>query len=169
MRAPALLLGALLGWFGLLSAAQSHDARYALTTIDWNTDAKVLEVVHRLHTPHAFEAAALVQGTPNGEFQGTRSLAALGLYVDQRFSITDPQQGALVLGFVGAEVEGDYVFVYQEVRCENAPQVLAVRDDILADLQPSQINQVNIRLGEDSSTLVFTQATRGKALVSAAP
>lgn len=157
----AALMRALLALMFVSVAARAHDADFALTSMEWNDQAGALEVIHRLHTHHAFDAAAIEQ-RGGGDFAGTESLAALGLYVEKRFAIADGDDAPIKLDFVGAKIEGDYVFVYQEAPLETAPTELRVRNDILVDLRPSQVNQVNVRLNSVNRTLVFDDNRRGK-------
>ncbi|MEM9169315.1 MAG: DUF6702 family protein [Pseudomonadota bacterium] len=150
---------------GIAGAARAHDADYALTSVAWNADAGSLEVIHRIHTHQAFDAAASTAGNDApATFNGTKSLAALGLYVEKRFELTDGAGAPIPLEFVGAEIEGDYVLVYQEAARDAPPATIRVRNDILADLRPRQINHVNVMLDGPKRTLVFNEDRRGAFL-----
>jgi hypothetical protein len=60
----------------------------------------------------------------------------------------------LELDLVGAELDGEFVLVYQELGGE-LPDVIAVRNDILRDVLPAQVNHVNIAVGGEVRTLTF--------------
>ena len=134
---------------------RAHDADFALTTIEWNEAEDTLEIIHRLNTHHAFDAAALALTPSDGDFMSLKNLAALGLYVERHFALFDAQGIAIELEFVGAETQGDYALVYQEAKLVRAPDVLGVRNDILKDVQPGQINHVNITRRGKTRTLIF--------------
>jgi hypothetical protein len=84
--------------------------------------------------------------------------AQLALYVETRFSVAaiegDEIGAPLVLDLIGAEVDGDYVLVYQEFSGSLPPNV-AVRNDILRDIFPEQINHVNIAINQSVHSLIF--------------
>lgn len=60
----------------------------------------------------------------------------------------------LALRLIGAEVDGEFVLVYQEFT-EELPARFAVRNDILRDVFPEQINHVNIAMGGEVHSLTF--------------
>lgn len=84
--------------------------------------------------------------------------AKLALYVEQRFTVAalseDGVGAPLVLELIGAELNGQFVLVYQEFSGE-MPAKIAVRDDILRDIFPEQVNHVNIATGSEIRSLVF--------------
>jgi len=91
-------------------------------------------------------------------FFGPRSLAALGLYVEERFELHSSSEGELPLEFVGAELRAQDVLIYQEARHPPPPRRLKVRNAILTDIEPRQINQVNLILAQEIKTLMFDAA-----------
>jgi Domain of unknown function (DUF6702) len=134
--------------------AAAHRAPGSVSTIEYNRHTGMLEVVHRLHLHDAEIGVAAALDEPSLSLSKLESRAKVALYVAERFEIRS--EGAeLGLALVGAEITGDYLFVYQERRGE-LPQLIAVRDDILRDAFPAQINQVNISDGERVRTLSFT-------------
>ncbi|MDX2411204.1 MAG: hypothetical protein QNK34_04530, partial [Woeseiaceae bacterium] len=62
----------------------------------------------------------------------------------------------LALELVGAELDGDYALIYQEYPGQ-LPSEIAVRDDILRDLFPQQVNRVNVTTEAGTQSLVFKQ------------
>ena len=65
-------------------------------------------------------------------------------------------EGPLDIGLVGAELVGNYVFIYQEW-IEPLSANIFIKNDILREIYPLQINQVNIISGDSIRTLIFTE------------
>lgn len=133
--------------------AGAHRAPGSLSTIEFNPATGNTEIVHRLHSHDAelgvgtmIEMSALSVLTLEGR-------AHIALYVEDRFRI-ETESGPLSPSLVGAELAGDYLVVYQELE-GRLPAVIRVRDDILRDAFPEQINQVNIDTGGTVRSLVF--------------
>lgn len=159
-----LAFAALLG--GMLPAA-AHRAPGSLSTISFNPQTGMTEVVHRLHLHDAELGVAAVLDDASLSLSRLESRARVALYVEERFRL---QAGGaeLALNTIGAEISGDYLFVYQERRGE-LPGRYAVRDDILRDAFEGQVNQVNIDTNGVVRTLTFTGDDRWVAFDATAP
>ena len=123
----------------------AHRLNHALTDVVWRPDVRLLEVTHRLHLDDSARLLALV-GAPNGAFTAA-SLAALLRYTDAHFDLWG-QGGRVALAPVGAEIEGDTLYIYQEREDFPPPVSLKVSSRLLQDLWPRQVNQVNLRIGD---------------------
>jgi len=152
-----LVLGGLLACAGV----QAHRLPECLTTIGWNPDSGRSEIVHRLHGHDAELAVSRALGEPGLRLAELEGRAKLALYVEQRFAIAplvDGEPGELLaLELVGAELDGQWVLVFQEYPGE-LPQALAIRHEVLRDAYPDQVNQVNLVRAAGVRTLYF----RGK-------
>lgn len=135
------------------TVAHAHRAPGSLTTIEFNESTDKVEVVHRLHSHDAELGVGKVIGDPRLRATDLESRAKIALYVEAHFAIRAGGE-ILPLELVGAEVAGDYLLVYQE-REGRLPARIAVRDDILRDAFPGQVNQVNVTDGELVRTLAF--------------
>ena len=128
------------------------------TTVDADMDAirivttGNIEVIHRLHNHDAEQGVIAVHGDRSLTLDKLEGRARLALYVEERFivaSVTDDGIGApLALELVGAELDGDYILVYQEYNGE-LPTRIAVQNGILRDVFPEQVNHVNISTGAE--------------------
>lgn len=156
LKAALVLISALLH----VVSAQAHDADFALTSITWNADTRALEIIHRLHTHHAFDGAALILRQSKLAGTGPKEMAALGLYIERHFTVADGDGQALTPVFVGAELEGDDALVYQEVALPAAPTQLTIVNTILTALRPGQINHVTVAMPGIKKTLVFNADTQ---------
>lgn len=79
--------------------------------------------------------------------------AHIALYVEERFALRREGE-RLPLDLLGAEVVADYLLVYQEYP-EPLSGDIEFRDDILRDVFPAQVNQVNITHDAVVRTLMF--------------
>jgi hypothetical protein len=136
----------------------AHRMPGSLTLIELNEGAGTIEVTHRLHRHDAELGLASASDDPHLTFDDVESRARLALYVEQRFRIAacrdDGVAADIDLTLIGAELQADFIFVYQEAR-QALPRCIAVRNDILRDVLPAQANQVNIVSGEGVRTLMF--------------
>lgn len=157
-RARALLaLGALTAsLLGLgLDPAWAHRLAFSLSSVEWNAEDQSLEVIHRFHTHHAIDAVARAFETGAAAFDTLESQARLGVYVADRFALRAADGAPIPLEMVGVEVNGDFVFVFQEAPMAAEPATLTARSTILHEMFTDQRNQVNITLGGAAHTLNF--------------
>ncbi|ACI97723.1 DUF6702 family protein [Rhodospirillum centenum] len=167
MLARRRLLSLALAGLGLAGVAGApgpvlaHRAKAALTTIAWNPRSGTLEVVHRLHAHDAEIALNRVEKVAAPDLADLKTRAILALYVEKNFALADAAGAPLALTLVGAEVEMDHVYVYQELALPAPPAELAVRDTIMLDVFSDQLNQVNIDFSADGTGGVRTLMFRG--------
>jgi hypothetical protein len=86
--------------------------------------------------------------------------AQLALYVEERFGIAGAANGTpgdrLPLELIGAELDGEFVLVYQEY-AGDLPGTIAIRDDILRDVFPDQVNHVNVAAAGEVRSVTFSE------------
>jgi hypothetical protein len=161
----ALVLG--LAGLGLAASAWAHRMPLGMTTVAYNPNTDSTEIVHRLHRHDAEEAMAQVMTEPGVDLTQLAVQARLALYTEAHFQIARVVNGLtgdpLPLKLVGAELEGDYVLVYQELP-GRLPSWVTVRNDILRDLYPQQVNRVNITTDSGVKVLVFQRDDSWKPL-----
>lgn len=109
-RLFALVL-ALLCHTGNVNAHRGHGAWSEVTRVDQG-----FEIVHRMHLADAIE---LLRGmAPGVKVESIEGQARLALYVEARFQIID---AGGTLETIGAEIEDDFLLVYQEWRITDLP------------------------------------------------
>lgn len=139
---------------GMASISLAHREPGSLTTIKWNNVTGRTEIIHRLHTHDAELGVGSSLDIPELSVMDVEGRAHIALYIEERFHIKTSDGGELQLELIGAEVSGNYILVYQESPVPLAGNIL-VRDDILHDVIPAQLNQVNIEDGDSVYSLVF--------------
>lgn len=135
------------------AVATAHRAPGSLTTIEWNDRAGATEIVHRLHSHDAELGVGELLGIDSLSALDLEDRARIALYVEERFEIRHAGE-ALPLSLVGAELFSDHLLVYQEYSGELSGTI-EIRDDILRDVFPAQVNQVNIEHAGVVRTLMF--------------
>jgi len=150
------LIGAAMLCIAALSFADRQPG--SLSTIKTNPNSGTIEIIHRLHTHDAELGIIAAVGDRSLTLDKLVGRAQLALYVEERFlvaTIKDEGIGVpLEIELIGAEMDGEFVLIYQEYRGE-LPNQFAVRNDILRDVFPEQINQVNIAVDGEVRSLIF--------------
>jgi len=142
----------------------AHRVPECMTTIERNPNTGTIEIVHRLHAHDAEQALAAALRKPQLTLDTLEAQAQLALYVEKRFQIVDRASGKPIeLKLIGAELDGDDILVFQESNTP-LPRSLAMRNDVLRETLPNQVNTVNISLDSQMRTLVFAKEDRWKVL-----
>ena len=130
----------------------------SLSTVKMNAQSGNVEIIHRLHSHDAELGIIAAVGDRTLTLDKLVGRAQLALYVEERFIVarlgSEGVGAPLDLVLIGAEVDGEFVLVYQEFR-GNLPERFAIRNDILRDVFPEQINHVNIAVTGEVRSLVF--------------
>ena len=130
----------------------AHKLQYSLTDLWWRPNKGVLEVEHSIHLDDAMTLLAHM-GDPYG-LVSEETQARVLHYVERHFAVVVGDE-RLDLEPVGAQIEADYLWVYQEYPLPNLPVALQVSCSLLQDLFPKQANQVNLRVADDVLTRHF--------------
>lgn len=160
---------ALLAGLCLALPAAAHRAKASLTSVTWNERTLSFEIIHRIHAHDAAEAVARVSGQTTADLSDLEAQARLALYVEKHFALIPPDGEPLDLTLVGAEIEGNHVFVYQEMPLAEPPESFSVTCTFLHDIYAAQVNTVNIEIGKIVRTLVFKSGDEPKEVHIQAP
>ncbi len=137
---------ALLALAALLNSAgaAAHQQQAALTRVLFNVRSGNLEVMHRFLL-HDAEHAVRVLFEPDADLLASAAAREqFAGYVQQRFSLLGVDGNPLPLQYVGQEVEGPFLWIYQELPIPAGLTSLGVIHDALRELWPQQNNLVNI-------------------------
>ena len=134
--------------------AYGHRAEFSLTDMRGQPDRGTLEVTHSIHLDDAMVLLASL-GAPDGSLSRATQ-TQLMLYVDRHFALTAGER-TLALDPVGAQMDGDFLWVYQELKLERLPERLQVGCTLMQDFAVGQTNQVDFRVGDDVKTLHFSR------------
>ena len=139
--------------------AFAHRMPGSLSTIKTNAETGIIEIIHRLHIHDAELGMVVLTGERQLTLDQLAGRARLALYVEEQFSVAPVVDGEigqrLPLELIGAELDGDFVLVYQQY-AGDLPADIAVRDTILSDVFPGQINHVNVATRDEIRSLTFS-------------
>ena len=160
-RACWFLFAALLIVFSIPSYA--HQQKTAVTRLLFNANTGSLEIMHRLFLHDAEHAASVVFGNKQDIIESADSRALFGSYVVNRFAVAIDDSGLLkelTPLYLGEEIDGQYLWVYQEVPDFAASHIdkalkLRVINSVLRDVWPDQSNLVNVERGGNIESITF--------------
>jgi hypothetical protein len=132
----------------------AHQQKLAVSTIAQNQRTNKLEVVHQVPV-HDAEHALKRQGIAADIVGSETSREAFARYVARRFTL-EAGGKSVALEYVGSEISGGSLMVYQEAAKLRAGATLRVNSQILTDVWARQENRVNIGRGTKVRTFVFT-------------
>jgi hypothetical protein len=132
----------------------AHQQKFTISTVALNPRTGMIEIAHQVPL-HDAEHALRMQGADNPDIIASdTSREAFARYVTRRFLLS--VNGALVTpDYVGSEIEGGSLWIYQEVPAPGPSAQIRVNSQILTDVWARQENRVNIGGGTQVTTFVF--------------
>ncbi|MFK8041061.1 DUF6702 family protein [Congregibacter sp.] len=114
--------------------AGAHRGHAVWTDIVWSGES--FEIVHRMHLADAIVVNRYMGGTES--IEELRSLALVALYVDERFKLLSAarKDAAIKLETIGAEIEDDFLLVYQEWVTALPERFPVIDNFVLLDVEP---------------------------------
>ena len=141
-------------------ASFSHQQKIAVTRILFNENSGNIEVMHRFFIHDAEHAASVVFGESQSLMESATSRELFSSYVVNRFAvIAEDEQGAsmeLELNYVGEEIDGQFLWVYQETAQHSKIKALSVVHLVLRDVWFDQSNLVNVEKDGEVYSMSFT-------------
>ena len=146
-------------WLSLPLIGSAHQQKTAVTRILFNPNTGNIEVMHRFFVHDAEHAATLIFGERQTLMESTESRELFSSYVMNRFSVeanfSDGESRELALDYVGPEIDGQFLWVYQEIPVEEGIRALTIVHLALRDVWPDQSNLVNIERDGEIYSLTF--------------
>ncbi|MEX0618455.1 MAG: DUF6702 family protein [Pseudohongiellaceae bacterium] len=139
-------------------AVQAHQQKAAVTRVLFNQRTGNIEVMHRFDLHDAEHALTLLFDTQPGLMESEQSRELFAGYIVNRFSMEALDGGGdirMPLAFVGQEVDGRYLWVYQETPIPRSLQGLTIVNVALRDVWADQSNLVNIEREAELISLTF--------------
>lgn len=138
---------------------QAHQMRAALTTVLFNERAERIEVMHRFFLHDAEQVVGRITGQSADLLGAADDRQRFSIYVHERFEIYAPDGAQLPLELRGAELDGDFLWVYQSLPFP-APRLsgIQISHRALRDIWDEQVNMVNVERAGSVHTLTFRGA-----------
>ncbi|MEM8548324.1 MAG: DUF6702 family protein [Pseudomonadota bacterium] len=118
------------------AAANAHRVPGAVSTLVLVPGTGEVEITHRLPAHDAITLLA-----PGIGIDSVDGLAAISLHVTDRFAVRLDGE-PVTLDYIGAEVDGDDILIYQVFACTETPQVLATKVSFFDSSGTIPTNQV---------------------------
>ena len=143
----------------LPASISAHQQKHAVTRVLFNPNTDNIEVMHRFFIHDAEHAASEIFGERQTLLESEQSRELFSSYVINRFSISagydSGEEEALQLQYVGAEVDGQFMWVYQEIPASREITSMTIVNLALRDVWSDQSNLVNIERGGEVYSLTF--------------
>lgn len=147
-----------------LPPAEAHRIHSALTEVRPNANTDELEVSHRVFF-HDLEVALIESGLDSDTPALSPDwLAAADRYVRDRFDIR-VDGSTLQLDYVGAEVEGQFAWIYYVSDVPVEYNGVTIDNRLLVDAFPDQSNMTNVIRGDVVRTVLQVPGRRGSGEV----
>ena len=147
----ALLCGALAA--AALSPAAAHRGHDALTVVTVAANG-ALTVSHRFEASDIEPALAEIAPTAQPSLDDPEAVKALVAYLQRHFTVSS-ERGPIVLSPQKTELGASEVRISFTGDAGRAVRRLTLRSDLLGGVYPGQVNQVNIRAGTTTRTVVL--------------
>jgi hypothetical protein len=115
----------------LSQAVFAHRDSTVFSDIMWSGDR--FEIVHEMHLADALRVADFLK--LGGEIDQLRNLASMALYVEHHFDVAR-EAGSTPINTIGAEIDGDTLYVYQEWVTPLQDPFPKVTNTLLVDVIP---------------------------------
>jgi len=139
---------------GGMPSVGAHQQKSAITRVLFNERTGNIEVMHRFLLHDAEHAVREIFGGEADILASRAVRERFAAYVGRRFELHADER-PLTLAAVGSEIDGRFLWVYQETPIPDAFSSLSIRHDALRDIWPAQVNLVNVERGKDTRSVNF--------------
>ena len=136
------------------AAASAHRFHFGMTDISYNARTKSTEIVHT-YTAHDIDALLLARHGRQFDLGEPEDQQVLRKYIESQFWLAGKDGKRLPVKWVGMTVDAQSVTVYQELEQSPLSRTAVIRQGVLMDLLPEQVNTVNINEGGAVHSLTF--------------
>jgi len=147
-------LAAVLFLAALPPGVQAHREQTILTTMECNERTGLAEIIHRTFA-HDVEHTLGNRLQVLGGLDNLEARARVSLEFSNSFTLWNEQGEKIPLQLVGAELDGEFFYIYQEAGCDILLGPLNVRHEMMRNYWPDMTNQLNIYYPSGTRSLVF--------------
>jgi hypothetical protein len=143
---------------GVTLSSVAHRYFFGLTELSVNPKTNNIEVIHQL-TAHDIDNAIAEQQQILFSPEHPEYEKLIQNYVEAHFQLIDHQENEkhiIKLNWIGLETAKGNVYIYQETNFENFLSGIVVKNDLLVDTYPKQVNTVNYKVEENMGSLTFS-------------
>ncbi|AAZ24098.1 DUF6702 family protein [Colwellia psychrerythraea] len=130
-------------YIGLVASATSHTYFFGVSDVSINPKTKHLEIIHQF-TTHDIENAIAEKKQVHFSAEHKNYDVYIQQFFEQQFSL-EKNQMKIPLIWLGFEVTSGKIIAYQESSQRNLLPQTVVKNAILIDTYPKQVNTVNFQ------------------------
>ena len=143
---------------------QAHQMKTAITTVLFNERSGNVEIMHRFYLHDAEHALSQMADTQVYLLENPKAQQQFARYISAHFALGLGSAEPVELTHVGQEVEGKFIWVYQELPIPEDQRLLWFRFDALQEHWPEQVNQINVEGLGAVRTLRFDRHSNWQSL-----
>ena len=129
--------------WAVASIASAHTYFFGMTDLTLNGSSKTIEIIHQF-TTHDVENAIAEQQQINFSPEHKDYEALIQSYVEKHFSLQHLNK-QVKINWLGLEVKSGNIYIYQEAPFESFLTGLLVKNDLLVNTYPKQVNILNFQ------------------------
>ena len=152
--AYALIAGLALMAGPAAGAAWAHREHAGLTEVSVNPNTGEMEVTHRLYVHDLMEALGRDDRETEVFVASPEGLAEIGDYAGRLFRLGEGDGRLIAMDYVGAEVEGEFVWIYFASDAPAHEAGFLVDNDLLSDHLDDQVMLTNLRFDSRVRTVL---------------
>ena len=140
----------------LSTAAGAHRFHFGMTDISYNERSGSTEIVHT-YTAHDIEALLLNLYGRQFDLSEPEDQAVLRQYIERQFWLGARDATRLPAKWIGMTVDANSVVIFQEIGNTPLTRAATIRQGVLIDFLPEQVNTVNLNTGGAVRSLTFSR------------
>lgn len=126
------------------SYSYGHQQKTAVTSIKFNHRTQQIEIMHKFYL-HDAEHAVKALFDPRADIlSNAKTQQTFADYVQLQFDLKQDNGTNIPLSFIGTELDGKYLWIYQQSPIPKGLTGLNISNGALQELWPAQINLVNV-------------------------
>ena len=146
----------------------AHRIPLVMTTIEKMDDGKI-GITHRFHAHDAISILGKDADVKSPNLEDIKNRAIFALYTRDNFlmAVKDQATGDITpraLKIVGAEIDGEYLFIYQELDASELPANAYLRSTLLSEVGDDWLSHVNVNTNGEIESLTFSGKSRWRSL-----
>ena len=121
----------------------AHQPKMALSTVSIDPDTHMVLLEHRYHLHDVEHAVEELFGSDTDIYTNLTDQNRFTQYVTKGIQLSMCEDELLALSMLRMGIEGAYFFVYQRARLVTKIVKLCMKNEVLRDIWPKQVNLVN--------------------------
>lgn len=163
----AKLMGAMIAGAVFITApAFAHKVHAGATEVSLNPRTGEMEIVHRIFADDLMVAIGRDEADAEDVLVEPGGLDAVRDYVGANFRLGDPTGLLYELDYVGAEIDGEFAWIYFVSSPPQDESGFTVDNDLLADVLDDQVMMTNFRFNSLVRTAMQGEGQREPVRVS---